>query len=99
MNDSILQDNGDPFQGIKLQFPVTFDLKVIMEVAIHKNGSRKYLESILEKCQVPHSGWSEKFSSAGKYISYSVKITLQSQLIMDKLYSLLKEEPAVKFAV
>ena len=87
----------DPFNGAKIEFPTSFDLKVIMKMDQPDETLQFILKKILENLKIPHSHWS--FKVKGVYISYSIYITLENHEIMDDLYRDLKEEPLVKFAI
>ena len=85
--------------GVRIQFPLTYDLKVIMVSQDDNLENEKKIRSILNKLEIKTQTWNQKFSSQGKYISYSVNITLNNQYKMDSLYQELKLDPNIKFAI
>lgn len=83
----------------KIKFPVAYDLKVIMDVVNTDKNNILFIESVLSKHNIPFKNFSIKPSSGGKYKSYSTPIVISDHITMRLLYSSLKENPAVKFAV
>lgn len=88
-----------PFGGLKIKFPVSFDIKVIMDMVAGKEANEERLAGIFNLLEVKHTGWSDKYSSGGKFISFTVQITLETKEKMDALYLALQKEPSVRFAV
>ena len=87
------------FCGESVNYPVSFDLKVIIEARIDADDSQKKLESLLKKLKVPFSDWRRRPSSGGKYISFTVRVDIDSAELMEKMYKDIKEVAGVKFAV
>ena len=87
------------FCGESVNYPVDFDLKVIIETIIDEDKSQENLEKLLSKLEVPFSNWRRRPSSAGKYISFTVSVGINSQELLDNLYADLKNIPGVKFAL
>jgi putative lipoic acid-binding regulatory protein len=87
------------FCGESVNYPVSFDLKVIIETSIHADESQKNLETLLKKLKVPFSNWRRRSSSGGKYISFTVSVDIDSAELLEKVYTALKEIPGVKFAI
>lgn len=87
------------FCGESVNYPVSFDLKVIIETSIHADESQKNLETLLKKLKVPFSDWRRRPSSGGKYISFTVSVDIDSPELLEKVYAALKEVPGVKFAI
>lgn len=96
-------------QKPKMDFPVNFDLKVIMEMK-NKPGesaeppvileeNRKAIVCILNGLNIRHFEWRTRFSSERNYVSFSVNVTLESQEKMDRLYEEMKKIPSIRFAV
>jgi hypothetical protein len=54
------------FCGESVNYPVSFDLKVIIETSIHADESQKNLESLLNKLKVPFSDWRRRLSSGSR---------------------------------
>ena len=87
------------FCGESVNYPVIFDLKVIIETSIDANESQKSLESLLKKLKVPFSDWRRRPSSGGKYISFTVSVDIDSAELLEKMYAKIKEVSGVKFAI
>ena len=85
--------------GVKLAFPVTFDIKIIMEMKYGYDANKTALMEIFEELCVPFGEISEKYSSDRNFVSFSSNITLHSQEIYERLYIRLKDEKAVRFAL
>ncbi|MCG8571140.1 MAG: DUF493 domain-containing protein [Spirochaetes bacterium] len=83
----------------EIKFPVTYDLKIIMTREAGDEENRRIVESVLNNLSINNGDWTNKFSSQGKYIRYSIPITLQSQEQMHQLYSSLNNIPFIKFAL
>lgn len=83
----------------KMEFPVNFDLKVIMKMIVSLEENRKILTGILDGLEIRHFDWRTRFSSERNYVSFSVNVTLESQEKMDSLYCEMKKVEHIKFAV
>jgi putative lipoic acid-binding regulatory protein len=79
----------------KLKFPVSFDLKVIMESG-EDEENQEIIINVLNDLKIPFSNWDIRESSKGNYKRYSVKIVLITKKRMDDLYSILVCQPKVK---
>ncbi len=62
----------NPFGNEKIQFPVEFDLKVIMDSKVNDDENVNTLKNILVSFNIPFSDWRFKQSSAGKYLDPNV---------------------------
>lgn len=87
------------FNRQSVNYPVTFDLKAIIEASIPMEESIRSMEKIFKTNGVPFSNWRQKESSGGKYISYTVSIDIASQQLLEKVYKELKTVPGLKFAL
>ena len=87
------------FCGESVNYPVSFDLKVIIETSIDTDESQKNLKTLLKKLKVPCSDWRRRPSAGGKYISFTVSVDISSQELLEKVYTALREIPGVKFAI
>ena len=87
------------FGNEKVKYPVNFDLKVIMENNQTDEENIASLEKLLTSSKIPYSNFRKKQSSKGKYTSYTVGVTMESQQILEKFYIDLKEIPGVVYAV
>jgi putative lipoic acid-binding regulatory protein len=82
-----------------VNYPVKFDLKAIIDASIKSEESIASLENIFKKHAVPFSNWRQKESSGGKYISYTVNVTVESQQVLENVYAALKMIKGLKFAI
>ncbi|MGI6393549.1 MAG: DUF493 family protein [bacterium] len=81
-------------------YPATIDLKVIMLVSSGDKKNIFDLNGILQKLNIPlKKEWKISKSSAGKYSSYTGKVTVASKEVMYKLFEELSNHPLVKFAI
>jgi putative lipoic acid-binding regulatory protein len=87
------------FGRTKVDFPVTYDLKVFMDATVPDKINKNNLARVLYELEVPFSHWNKRLSSEGKYISFSVSITVNNKTIFTRLYKELKELPGVKYAI
>ena len=79
----------------ELKFPVTYDLKIIMESG-NDEENQIVIKKVLDDLKIPNSNWDIRESSLGNYKRYSVKITVISKKIMEELYNVLPKIPKVK---
>ena len=87
------------FGNETLKFPVTYDLKVILDGTIPESEHRSRISKILFELEIPFSQWSHRLSKVGRYISMTVSITVDSKEILYHLYEELNKLPGLKFAV
>lgn len=87
------------FNRQKVNYPVKFDLKAIIDASIEEKESIKNIEKVLKTFKVPYENWRMKPSSGGKYISYTVSVDIDSQKMLEDVYSELKAVPGLKFAL
>lgn len=83
----------------KIKFPVSYQLKVIMDSAIGDEENKAFIKETLVKLNINHGQFGHKRSSEGTYTSYTVEVTVHNLTIMRLLYSELKASSAVKFAL
>ncbi|OYT16071.1 MAG: hypothetical protein B7C24_09760 [Bacteroidetes bacterium 4572_77] len=83
----------------KIEFPVNFDLKVIMITQPDAQISIAELESVLVALAIPYENWRYKASGKGTYTSFTVNIDVVSQKILSTLYENLRSVPNVKMAL
>ncbi len=82
-----------------IDFPVRFDLKIIV---ISKPGNDSYikdLESLLSSIDIESSNWREKNSSKGTYISYTVNVYVKNREIFDLMYVKFRELDYIKTVI
>ena len=83
----------------KIEFPVRFNLKVIMDNSIDQEVNKKNIKSILLKNRVQYGDFTHKLSGGDKYISFSIGVKIEDEKQMDELYKGLKELPGIKYAI
>ncbi len=83
----------------KIQFPVSFRLKIISIVYDNENSAYNRFGKILDNINICHSGWDCKLSSGGKYASYRVDVTINDDDTFRKLYSDLGSLEGVKCVI
>ncbi|MCF8365808.1 MAG: DUF493 domain-containing protein [Bacteroidales bacterium] len=95
--------NKNPFEenGRKavVEFPVTYDLKVILDADKEVEIQQRNLELVLEDAEVSFDFVKSKHSRKGNFVSLTMKITLHDKDQMGYLYHRLKLLPGIKFAV
>ena len=94
---NISADNA--IQNAKIEFPVTFELKAVLNASVSDNDNKNNLTKVFENLNISNSFIGNKKSSKGTYVSYNYKVTLQNKSQMEKLYSELKGIPGLKFAI
>lgn len=83
----------------RISFPVTFDLKVIMDATIPDSVNEANIEALLGGLQIRNRHTRHRLSSSGRYMSYTYSVTIESYQVLSNLYSDLKTLPGLKFAV
>ncbi len=86
-------------EDVKINFPVTYDLKVVFDTTVSDDEIRKNLSDAFGRLNVTNSYKGNKKSSKGTYMSYNFEVTLKNKEQLDKLYSDLKDLPGIKFAL
>ncbi len=92
-------DLNDPFRDEKLEFPISFHIKIIMENIDSIEDNERVLKIVLESNNIPHSDWSHKKSREQSYISFSAFVTISSKDEMIYIYNKIKEVPGVKMVI
>ncbi|MFA8298848.1 MAG: DUF493 domain-containing protein [Hyphomicrobiales bacterium] len=87
------------FGNKKINFPTSYDLKIIVDSKVEETITRKEFEEIASTLEVPNYGWTSKLSKAGNYTSYTTRVMIKDQEIMDNLYSDLKKITGLKMAI
>ena len=83
----------------EVNFPTTFNLKVIMETNETIGANERLLMNTLAASGVTFMSMDSKSSSRGKYVSYTIHITVGSREAFDTMYEKLTELPGVKTAI
>ena len=94
-----LRNDKNPFGDRKILYPVIYDLKVIMDATISDKKHKNNLSKIFLELDIPFKDWKSKHSSKKTYVSLTVKVKLDSQKKLDKLYSEIKKLDSVKMAI
>jgi putative lipoic acid-binding regulatory protein len=102
MTQKKASDNNNANQSIKdakIEFPVTFELKAVLDASSADDENMKKLSTVFKKLKISNSYINNKKSSKGTYVSYNYKVTLLNKPQLEKLYSDLKSVPGLKFAL
>lgn len=83
----------------KLKFPVSYNLKAVLEASLGEEQDKKNLEAVFISQEVPYSFLDHRPSAKGNYISYTYKVTLQNEQQLQALYTSLKAVKGLKFAL
>ncbi len=83
----------------KVKYPVSFNLKTIMDNSIPKGEHEKNIKSLLLKLGITYKTFSSKLSSNRKYISLTVNVRIEDEKTFGALYEGLKNIPGVKYAL
>jgi len=86
-------------QDAKVEFPVTFDLKAVINATISDKENMANLTAVFNALKIKNSYIGNKKSSKGTYVSYNYKVTLLNKELLEQLYSNLKNVPELKFAL
>lgn len=97
-NKPMKTGNGSEKQE-NLKFPVTFDLKVVIEAIATTEAQQNNIESILSDLQVRHTYKNRKMSTKGTYTSYTYEVLVQSRDQMQLIYTEIKQIQGFKFAL
>lgn len=83
----------------QISFPVTFELKVIIDTALPEEVNKKNLERILTGLAIPFKPMGLRGSKAGNYSSYTYRVTIIDHPLLKALYEQLRDLPGIKFAI
>lgn len=95
-NNNLFNNNEE---SPEVNFPVNFDLKVVLETDDKMEIQQRNLELVLEDADVNHNFVKSKKSSKGNFVSLTMNITLSNMKQMNYLYQRLKLLPGIRFAV
>jgi putative lipoic acid-binding regulatory protein len=87
------------FGDEELKFPVSFDLKVFMDATIPDEQNKAEVAARLYDLEIPFSHWEKRLSSKGKYVCFTVSVTVNNDGIFKDLYRELKTIPGIKLAI
>jgi len=85
--------------GNKIEFPVTYVLKLVMAHDENNVRQKNQISALLNKENVVHNFKEERPSTKGKYVSYSIMVTLIDELQLKRMYEALKLIPGLKLAI
>lgn len=83
----------------EVEFPVNYELKVILKTNEELGIQQRNLELVLEDAEVNHNFVKSKHSRKGNFVSLTMNVTLNSMNQMQYLYHRLRLLPGIKFAV
>jgi putative lipoic acid-binding regulatory protein len=83
----------------QISFPVTFNLKIIMDATIPEQQNIKSIEEVLDGLEIPNKSMGRRLSSSGRYMSFTYEVMIQEHPVLKALYEKLKSLPGIKFAV
>lgn len=93
------QNNQEAIENAKIEFPVSFVLKAVMNATSSDKVNKDNLEKVLTTLKIENSFRDSKKSSKGTYISYHYNVKLVDKPQLDKLYKDLKLVDGLKFAL
>jgi putative lipoic acid-binding regulatory protein len=82
-----------------LQFPLTFDLKVVVDNTLTATETIQFLDKMMLRLSVANEYLGFKESSKGNFISHTFRVLLLDHPHLQELYAELKTLPGIKFAV
>ena len=91
--------DNNPIENAKIEFPVTFKLKAVMDNSYSEEENKKKIISVLSDLKIKNNFIDLAKSSKGTYTSYHYQITLISKPQMETLYENLKNIPGLKLAI
>jgi Uncharacterized conserved protein len=83
----------------KLQYPINFDIKLIISAEYPVDSTKSKIDEVFEECHVASVFNNVRASSKGNYLSYSFNVLIIDKEQMDITYESLKEIPGLKFAL
>ncbi|NQU33283.1 MAG: DUF493 domain-containing protein [Bacteroidetes bacterium] len=92
-------NSNPPLENVQIEFPVTFQLKAVMDTSSSDDENKKKLIDVFNNLKVKNKFINTKQSSKGTYTSYNYKVTLISKAQLGTLYENLKSVPGLKFAI
>ena len=93
------KDLNKELEGVEIEFPVDFQLKVVIDSSHNDDENTKNIVLVLANLNIPEKYNGSRQSSKGTYTSYHYNITLESKTQMEKMYDELKKIPGFKFAL
>jgi putative lipoic acid-binding regulatory protein len=88
-----------PFGNKKVEYPVTFALKAVMDVAASDDENKKRITRVFLELDIVHSFENKRASSKGNYTSFTYLVTLTGKKQLIEMYGKLKNVEGLKFAL
>lgn len=95
----MLHNKACAFGNEKVEFPIHYHIKVIMDATESDKENKEILKNIFNNLKINTSEWKYRLSKKGNYISFTVKILVEDKKTFDELYKQLNEHKSVKWAV
>jgi putative lipoic acid-binding regulatory protein len=83
----------------QLSFPVTFELKIIMDATIPEKVNLQNIDDLLNDMKISMKRLRQRLSNKGRYMSYTYKVTIVDHATLRDLYKKLKVLPGIKTAI
>lgn len=80
----------------KVEFPVQFDLKIIVERVLPDPENQRIFANLLTLHNIPHRNWRHRISGKSTYISFTVTVTVDTREKFQALYREISAVPGVK---
>lgn len=91
--------NPSELDNKQINFPVTFNLKAVMEGTGLDEENKKKIVAVFSEFGIKNTYQDKKVSSKGTYTSFTFEVTIESKDEMEKLYARLKNVDGLKFAL
>ena len=88
-----------PGTQTQIEFPVSFELKVIVETSVSILTTQQQLDVLFLKLVVANEYLGVKESANHKFASHTIRVLLLSQDHLNEMYEALKKLPGIKFAI
>lgn len=83
----------------RISFPVSFELKVIMDATIPESENAGNIDALLKRLGIPAAFQRKRLSRNGRYMSFTYQVEIESHKVLKDLYETMKTLPGMKFAV
>ncbi len=93
------QNRNNLFNEEKVEFPVSYDLKVFMDGTIPDEENKVEVARRLYELEIPFSHWEKRLSKKGNYVCFTVSITVDNNSTFKSLYKRLESIPGIKLAI
>ena len=87
-----------PFAGVQIEFPVSFDLRIIYTLA-EAPELQTALAATLARISIPYSLIQGVAKPGAKYGRMGARVTVDSKAAMDRLYAEVAKLPGVKAVI